>query len=198
MKIENLIEKSYIKPYLDLVHGYDTETYQHSINVAKIACIILEAYPDLIEEQTKIDTVTGALLHDIGKTIVPVTIIRKKEPLSKLDHAFIRQHPLNGLRMVQEEHFGEVIENIILKHHEKLNGEGYPCQYDMEEIEEPVRIISVADVYSALTEHRSYKRALNIRDSLMILDKAVRKGDLDEVAYDSLVNGLKFSEKFAI
>ena len=198
MIIEKLMERSYIKPYMNVIRSYDMETYNHSVNVAKTAALIMDAYPDDINQTVYEEILMGALLHDIGKTLVPIQIIQKTEPLTKLDYAFIRQHPLNGLRMVKEEAFGELIEGIILKHHEKLNGKGYPCGYDMEEIEDAVRVVAMADVYSALTEHRGYKRAMNRRDSMHIIKKMVAEGELDSLAFDCLQKGLEYKQKCAI
>lgn len=194
MDRKKIMEKNYITSYMLTIFSYDKETYEHSLKVAKITELMLDAYPEKIEPDLRQEIIMGAYLHDIGKTLVPIEIIRKKEPLSKLDFAYIKQHPLYGIQMIKEDKLGAIVENIILKHHEKLDGSGYPCGYDREEIEDMVRIVSVADVYSALTEPRQYKRALNQRDSMFILNNLVEKGEMDATALCALKQALEIKK----
>lgn len=189
--MEKLLEKNYLKHYMDLIKEYDMETYHHSINVARLTEMMLSVYPENISESDKESVLIGALLHDVGKIMVPIDIIKKKEPLTKLDFAYIRQHPLNGLILVKEQMFDGITECIILKHHEKLNGSGYPCGFDVEELEDVVRVVMVADIYSALTEHRAYKRGMSTRDSFLILEKLAEKVEIDAACIAVLKTILK-------
>ncbi|MBE0699982.1 MAG: HD domain-containing protein [Anaerolineaceae bacterium] len=101
----------------------------------------------------------GALLHDIGKMAIPDQIIAKKEELDEEEKALIRRHPLFGFEMLSEIEYLRPSIDILLCHHEKWNGEGYPFGLVGEQIPLFARIFSVADVWDALVSERSYRSA---------------------------------------
>lgn len=193
----SLMQKKEIKKYMDKMLLYDEETYYHSCNVAMMVEKMLRHILKrrISDKETYFRNIMiGAMLHDIGKTQVPIEVIHKKEPLNKLDMAQIRRHPLNGIQMVEKEQFPDVVTDIILKHHERLDGSGYPCGYIGSEIGQEVKIVTMADMYCALTEARSYKKALSIEESLIILEK-----DLEKSIFDSnLLEILKLIAKSSI
>src|SRR5512133_2317789 len=102
----------------------------------------------------------GALLHDIGKMAIPDSIILKEGDLSEEERALIPRHPLYGFEMVSEVEFLRPAMDILLCHHEKWDGTGYPCGLAGEQIPLYARIFSVVDVWDAFTsDDRAYRRA---------------------------------------
>lgn len=102
----------------------------------------------------------GALLHDIGKMAIPDTIILKEENLNEEERAMVRRHPLFGFEMVSEIEFLRPAMDILLCHHEKWDGTGYPFGLTGEQIPLYARIFSVVDVWDALcSDDRPYRKA---------------------------------------
>ncbi|MEG2854107.1 MAG: HD domain-containing protein [Cetobacterium sp.] len=118
-----------------------------------------------IEEMKK-----GAMLHDIGKKRIPEKILNKKEKLSIEEFETIKQHPKLGIKELHQIDMSMVVVNIILYHHEKWNGQGYPSGLIGNEIPIEARIVSIADCYNALlTSTRPYKRAFTHEEALEVL-----------------------------
>jgi putative nucleotidyltransferase with HDIG domain len=111
----------------------------------------------------------GALLHDIGKMAIPDTIILKTGELSEEERAEIRRHPLYGYEMLSEIEFLTPALDILLCHHEKWNGEGYPFGLTGEQIPLYARIFAVVDVWDALLSDRSYHKAITMEEALTLI-----------------------------
>ena len=101
----------------------------------------------------------GALLHDIGKMAIPDDIILKNDILTEEERALIQRHPLLGFEMLSEIEYLRPAIDILLCHHEKWNGEGYPFGLSGEQIPLFARIFAVADVWDALISERRYREA---------------------------------------
>jgi putative nucleotidyltransferase with HDIG domain len=104
----------------------------------------------------------GALLHDLGKIAIPERILSKSGRLTDREWARLRNHPEAGVAMVDRLGFDASIAEIVLYHHERLDGSGYPDGMVGEAIPWSVRIVSVMDAYDALTSPRAYREALSI------------------------------------
>ncbi len=102
----------------------------------------------------------GALLHDIGKIGISEEVLNKPTPLSKSEHALIREHPLAGERIIKHIEMFQAYRPIIRSHHERMDGKGYPDGLKGEEIPLDVRIVSLADAFDAMTTNRAYRSAL--------------------------------------
>jgi putative nucleotidyltransferase with HDIG domain len=102
----------------------------------------------------------GALLHDIGKMAIPDRIIFKEKELDDEERALMRRHPLFGFEMLSEIEYLRPAIDILLCHHEKWNGEGYPFGLAGEQIPLFARIFAVADVWDALVSERPYRSAM--------------------------------------
>ena len=111
----------------------------------------------------------GALLHDIGKMAIPDTIMLKNGNLSEEERAEIRRHPLYGYEMLSEIEFLSPALEILLCHHEKWNGEGYPFGLAGEKIPLFARIFAVVDVWDALLSNRPYRPAWMKSDVIQYL-----------------------------
>jgi PAS domain S-box-containing protein len=108
----------------------------------------------------------GSLVHDIGKIVVPGEILTKPGKLSPLEFALIKAHPEEGFRVVSSIDFPWPIADMVLQHHERLDGSGYPAGFAGDEICEGARIIAVADVVEAMSSHRPYRPSLGTEAAL--------------------------------
>ncbi|MBE6072296.1 MAG: HD-GYP domain-containing protein [Clostridium butyricum] len=150
------------------IKNMDNYTYAHCVNVAVIS-LVLGISLNLSKRNLKYLCI-GALLHDIGKSFVPKDILQKPSKLTDDEFEIIKQHPRNGYEFLNKTYnFSSHIKLIILQHHERFDGLGYPNQLHGHEITLLARIVSVADVYDALTSDRPYKRALCPSDAVEYL-----------------------------
>jgi putative nucleotidyltransferase with HDIG domain len=131
----------------------------------------------------------GGLLHDIGKIGVPEAVLAKPGALDATDWAHIRRHPVVGAQIVAPFEFLREVAPLILHHHERWDGSGYPDGLAGGAIPRGARIIAVADVWDALTSHRPYRGALTAAAALAVLERAAgRTLDADVVtAFSGLV-----------
>ncbi|MEN2984817.1 MAG: HD domain-containing phosphohydrolase [Dictyoglomaceae bacterium] len=114
---------------------------------------------------------TGALLHDIGKISIPGEILNKPGRLNPLEMNIVKTHPVNGYNMLKNIDFPAEVLEIIVQHHERLDGSGYPEGLKDKEISLPVRIVSVADVVEAMVSHRPYRPPLGIDKALKEIEE---------------------------
>lgn len=137
----------------------DRMTARHSAAVARYAREIAQAAGFPEEDQDLVHT--AGLLHDIGKFVFPDRILKGDTELTEEDWEIIRMHPYQGARIVsQVEGYGPVGE-IIIAHHERIDGKGYPRHIKGDEIPALSRIISVADVYDVMTARDSYREPVS-------------------------------------
>jgi putative nucleotidyltransferase with HDIG domain len=121
---------------------------------------------------------TGALVHDIGKLSVPDAILKKPANLDPDEFEVIKRHPEYGFRMLRELGFGESIRRLVLDHHERLDGTGYPRKLGGPAISLDARILAVCDVYDALISNRVYREAWTHERAIALLhDEAGTKLD---------------------
>jgi putative two-component system response regulator len=126
----------------------------------------------------------GAILHDIGKICVPDAILNKAGPLTPEEYAVIREHPEQGVRMVEALESVRDVIPLIRWHHERADGRGYPDGLVGDRIPLLVRALSVADVYDALRSDRPYRSGLPVEECLRILRKDAAEGGLDAELVD--------------
>jgi putative nucleotidyltransferase with HDIG domain len=151
----------------------DQMTARHSAAVARYSRAIAQraGYSRREEELVHI----AALLHDIGKFILPDRILKANVPLTDEDWMLIKRHPQQGARVVSSlDGYGPVAE-IILAHHERIDGKGYPRGLVGEEIPELARIISVADTYDVMTARDSYRTPMSSYDAIVELRRVAGK-----------------------
>lgn len=113
----------------------------------------------------------AGLIHDLGKVAVPAEILSKPAKLSGLEFALIKTHPQVGYDILKDITFPWPIAQIVLQHHERLNGSGYPQGLKDEDILFEAKILAVADVVEAMSSHRPYRPGLGIENSLFELEK---------------------------
>lgn len=157
--IEFLLSKTNAAPKLDQLCGLDEYTFVHSTNVCIILTVtLLELFPKSAIKEIAF----AALLHDIGKTKIPLEIINKTESLTDEELKIFKKHPVEGVMILKDLNF-KISENslkVILEHHERYDGLGYPYGKKDKEISMQSYIAGVCDVYDELTTKRKNRNAL--------------------------------------
>lgn len=145
----------------DMLHNmrnYDDLTYVHSMSVSLI-CNMFGKWLGYSEEDIRILTMAG-LLHDIGKLLIPEEIIKKPSKLTDAEYNIIKTHTLQGYSILKNQPIDERIKAAALLHHERNDGSGYPLAYSDNQIPDFAKIVSIADVYDAMTAARVYRGPL--------------------------------------
>ncbi len=151
----------------------DQMTARHSAAVARYSRAIAQRAGFSRQEEELVHI--AALLHDIGKFILPDRILKANVPLTDEDWMLIRRHPQQGARVVSSlDGYGPVAD-IILAHHERIDGKGYPRGLEGEEIPELARIISVADTYDVMTARDSYRTPTSSYEAIQELRRVAGK-----------------------
>lgn len=146
---------------LDMLHNMrdlDDSTYVHCINVAVISRLI-GMWSGMDDDNLDVLTLCG-LLHDVGKTQIPEEILEKPDRLTRAEYEIMKTHTVLGYRMMEQERIDKRIKNAALMHHERFDGSGYPFGLEGERIDTFASIVSIADVYDALTSDRCYRAAV--------------------------------------
>jgi putative two-component system response regulator len=152
-------------------------TQGHADRVTTYALALAESVGIPADERERLRR--GGLLHDIGKICIPDAILNKPGRLTDEETAIIREHPAQGVRIIETlESLRDVIP-LIRWHHERIDGRGYPDGLAGDQIPLLVRILSVADVYDALASERPYRAALPLTKCLDILRAEAAGGGLD-------------------
>jgi diguanylate cyclase (GGDEF)-like protein len=146
---------SSIKTLISVINAKDRYTYGHVERVV-IFCDLVANKLGLTEEEKK-TLKYGAYLHDIGKIEVPKEILNKKMPLTNEEWNILKQHPVNGVEIIKPVASLKDVIPLIMYHHERYDGRGYPEQLNGKNIPYLVRILSVADSFDAMTSNRPYK-----------------------------------------
>lgn len=157
-----------INVWLDVVNSHHSHTYRHSMLVTGYAA----AFAELLEfsPSDRDLFVAGALVHDIGKTKIPLSILDKPGALSPEEIDQVKMHPVYGDEILRpNKEIDPVVLDLIRHHHEYLDGSGYPDGLSGDQIHPMVRMLTLCDVFSALIEKRSYKDSLSPRQAFTIL-----------------------------
>ena len=165
--------------------SHDYQTYSHCVQVFVFTAAILQTY-DALDNDTIIQCGIGAILHDLGKTRIPRRIINKPGPLNHEERQEINRHPLHGVAMTANASISKETYNSILFHHERMDGGGYPAGMQGDDIPLPVRVLSVCDVYDALTSDRPYAKQITPFEALSIMRDEM-DGAFDQRVFKRLV-----------
>jgi putative nucleotidyltransferase with HDIG domain len=182
-KFSNKLHKNLIDTVLALsetVEYRDKYTAGHSKNVARLACAIAEEV-GLMAEKVEALRMAG-ILHDIGKIAIPMAILGKPEPLLEQEFELIKTHSQVGHDLIKHIEFAHPIARMVLEHHERLDGSGYPDRKKEHEILLESKILAVADVVEAMSLPRPYRKALGVTKALEeIVNNSGVKFDSDVV-----------------
>lgn len=176
------LEKTFndvIDAMASMLENKDPYTAEHQKRVKALAVAIAK---ELGLDDDKIKAIsTASMVHDIGKINVPTSILSKPGEISYIEFEIIKSHPETGYNILKEIEFTHPIAEIVLQHHERLNGSGYPKGIKNKEILFETKIISVADVVEAMSSFRPYRVAVGIKKAL----EEIRKNK--NILYDSSI-----------
>lgn len=162
----------------------DEYTYMHSVAVCALM-VALARKMELNEEQVREAGVAG-LMHDVGKMMIPLTILNKPDRLTFEEYEAMKYHPQAGLEILQgSAQVTKAVMDVCLHHHEKMDGSGYPHGLKGDEISIFAKMGAICDVYDAVTSDRPYKKGWDAAQS--IREMASWKGHFDEKIFQHFV-----------
>lgn len=149
---------------VEILNERDAYTFQHSYRVAEYAVKIAES---MFEDDETVERIhLAAHLHDIGKIGIPDTVLNKPGKLSPEDMALMQSHSRKGFHILNRIPLFKNIARIVLHHHERYDGQGYPDGLKGTQIPIESRVIAVADAFDAMTSHRTYRKGMGMARAL--------------------------------
>lgn len=180
------------KAVSSIVEVKDPYTAGHQERVAKLSVAIAK---ELKLDKKIISAInTAALLHDLGKIAIPPSILSKPSKLTDIEIGFIKTHPRIGSDVLKNVDYDYPIAKIVLQHHERINGSGYPDGIRDKDIMFESKIIAVADTVEAMSSHRPYRPAVGINEALKEIEN--NKGILYDTDAVNVCLKLFKSKKF--
>ncbi len=190
-----VLERNLKKVYMDsagvllrALEGKDDYTAVHSCLVATYVWHF-SGFLDLAEERKEILR-NAALLHDLGKICIPSAILRKGESLTPEETSFIEQHPHYSASIIKGVKILELEMPIILYHHERWDGSGYPARLKGKGIPLGARILALADVYESLTSPRPYRKAYLPEEAFKVLQEGTAR-QFDPELVESFIKAMR-------
>ncbi|MCX6118597.1 MAG: HD domain-containing protein, partial [Proteobacteria bacterium] len=169
--------------------SHDWYTYYHSARVAAYA-IAIAIEMGLTDRDQLRELSLGCLFHDVGKSKIKLEILNKTGPLNTEEWSEIRNHPEYGVLIIDSSRFSLIPREIILHHHERLDGGGYPHKLTVNELLQEVRIAAFADTFDALTTNRPYQVGRSRYEALDLIRHRFLM-QLDPECYKAMVEILK-------
>ncbi len=178
--VESVINNVNSFYHLIKITSQDYYTYIHSLNVCTLS-IGLGASLNQISESGLVELGLGAMLHDIGKSLINQRIINKPGRLTKDEFDIVQRHVVEGKKLLEEitNQMPENVIKVILQHHEKLTGSGYPYRLRGSDIHLFGRIVAIVDMYDAITIERPYRKANSPFEVLQLMSNSNGEYDND-------------------
>jgi HD-GYP domain-containing protein (c-di-GMP phosphodiesterase class II) len=155
-KILKAIKHTSLREWLTAVGCHHVDSYRHCLFVTGFAVAFAQNLDMREDDQRRL--ARAALLHDVGKAFIPVAILDKPGTLSEQEMNAVRQHPRRGYEaLVAQGGFPAEMLDVVLHHHELLDGTGYPNRLSSNQISDIVRLTTIVDIYAALVEKRAYR-----------------------------------------
>ncbi len=152
------------------VEARDPYTGGHLWRVSRYALLVADQLGYREAEAARVSL--GGFLHDLGKIAVPDAILRKPGALTVDEYAIIKTHPDVGRRLLAGHPLASLVQDVVLLHHERPDGRGYPLGLAGEAIPPMARIVGVCDAFDAMTSHRHYRQGMPRDFALSIIDEA--------------------------
>lgn len=168
----------------NLVEAKDAYTDNHTRRVADLA-IALGKKVSLSPEQLR-NVEVGAMIHDIGKVATPEAILNKPGALTSEEFEVMKSHPEAGAKIIKPITALGKASELVLSHHEKLDGSGYPQGLLADAISIETRIVTIADIFDALYTDRPYRKGMSLEKSLSIIKEDAERGKLDPILVEHL------------
>jgi HD-GYP domain-containing protein (c-di-GMP phosphodiesterase class II) len=172
--------------FLGQLSDHDYYTYYHSVRVAAYAVAVAIGM-GLNDHNLLRSIALGGIFHDIGKKEVPLALLNKTGALTEAEWKTMRSHPTLGHAKIEDTILSHVPREIILHHHEKLNGAGYPHGLDKGSLLPEVQIATLADIFDALTSTRSYQNKRTRYEALDFIKHRLVKEEVSADAFKALV-----------
>ena len=167
--------------YLIRITEHDYATYTHSINVGILSLAFAKSILKDVSKKEFYNLGSGFFLHDIGKAVIPLDILNKKGPFGFNDWMIMKTHPQKGYKMLKKAGvISEEASTIVLQHHERTDGSGYPKGLKGNGISVLGKICSIVDSFDAMTTNRYYQPALSSFEAMNII-----KGKMQDKKFDS-------------
>jgi putative nucleotidyltransferase with HDIG domain len=174
------IEDDGLVHWIDIVRKHHGQTYQHCLLVTGVAVAFGQHLGFSSADRKKL--AFAGLLHDVGKAKIPVAILEKAGPLDASEVEVMKQHPVLGFEVLQRvPGLNPDMLDMVVHHHEYLDGSGYPHGLGADKLSDFVRLMTIADIFGALIERRSYKPPLSGATAFAILQNMGGKLDQDIV-----------------
>lgn len=188
--VSSIIRPIGLAPWLDFVLNHHMATYRHALLVMAVA--VGFGLRLALPQQDIGRLALGGLLHDLGKCWVPEPILSKPGSLTEEELAIMRRHPRDGWSALHRAGLplGEAIYDMVLHHHELLDGSGYPDGLVGDAIPLLTRVLTISDIYRALSETRSYRPAMPRREVMAILWGMAEAGKIDASLLDILAKAV--------
>ena len=155
-KILKAIKHSSLREWLTTVGCHHTDSYRHCLFVTGFAVAFAQHLGMRDDDQRRL--ARAALLHDVGKAFIPVALLDKPGALTVEEMEEMRQHPRRGYEALSAQGgFPPEMLDVVLHHHEFLDGTGYPNGLSGKQISDIVRLTTIVDIYAALVEKRAYR-----------------------------------------
>jgi putative nucleotidyltransferase with HDIG domain len=175
-EILKAIKHSSLREWLTAIGCHHVESYRHCLFVTGYAVAFAQHLGMREDDQRRV--VRAALLHDVGKAFVPVAILNKPGKLTDEEMEEVRKHPRLGYDALSaQDGFPPEVLDVILHHHELLDGSGYPDGLPGDQISDIVRLTTMIDIYSALVEERAYRLPFTHTRAFSIMEKMGGKID---------------------
>lgn len=179
--IKTALSKADVQTWLEVVWRFDDITHQHCLLVAGLAAGFAKELGFNGADCKRLTK--AALLHDIGKSRIPVAVLNKVGRLDEDEQRIIRTHPAVGYDMLVEHGYSAELLAVVRSHHEYLDGTGYPDRLSGRDIPDLVRLATICDIYAALIERRPYKEPMGAGQAYTILTNM--QGKLDPVLLEA-------------
>lgn len=190
------LKESYVTAVFSLVKALEEKDVYTAGHSERVAAYSVNLCMELNLPEVYIDTVRkAALLHDIGKIAIPDNILRKKDELTDEEREQVKKHPLESIRILEPAQFLSETHPLILHHHERYDGRGYPHGLSGERIPLGARIISIADAYDAITSGRTYNISKQTNDAVLALQADSGK-HFDPAIVKKFIEMIKRDTKF--
>jgi HD-GYP domain-containing protein (c-di-GMP phosphodiesterase class II) len=185
--VDCILDEEEVATYLVKITEHDLYTYTHSVNVGILSLLLAKKHLGASNTHDLRELGAGFFLHDLGKTRIDPVILNKRGRLTDTEMSEVRKHPQYGFDILREtDHMSAESKIIILQHHEREDGSGYPNGLRGDEIHLYARICSLADVYDALTCDRSYHQRLSPFMALKLIKKRLL-GHVQESLFEGFV-----------
>ena len=197
--ISSILKTQNLRPELN-IENFKRTTYRHSLDTRNYAVGIYNFLPADVKAESNVKYIQkGALLHDIGKVLIPQNILNKHGRLTPKEKDIMHLHSKLSEAILSTQNIEPEVLNIVKYHHQNKAGSGYPeiknspFGYDIN-----TEIVSLADKYSALTEKRMYKNPMSSDKALSIIRQDVDSGNINPVVYEALVKFVNSGSKSGV